>query len=71
MRKPPESELFAHVAQESAARVLCLAFLALALGAAAFHSKGAALALALGAAAFHVARPGPSEALDKATGRRP
>ena len=71
MRKPPESDLFAHMAQAGAARAAFLLFCALALGAAVFHSKGAALAFAIGAAAFHMARPAPSEALDKATGRRP
>ena len=61
--------LVAHVAQEAAARFFAAAFFAAAFFAAAFHGKGPALALALIGGAFHLARPGPSEALDKETGR--
>lgn len=68
-KPPPSAALFGHMAQDSAARLLALAFLVGALWAAAFHGKGAALALGLGAGLFHLARPGPSEALDKETGR--
>lgn len=61
--------LMAHVAQAAAARFLTAAFLVAALVAGLIWGKGPALALALVAGAFYLARPGPSEALDKETGR--
>lgn len=64
-----DSAIFAHIAQERAARALVTLCLVAAFVAAAFHGKGAALALALAAGLFSMARPGPSESLDKATRR--
>ena len=61
--------LVAHVAQEAAARVIAAAFMGAALVALACYGKGPALALAVIGGAFLLARPGPSEALDKESGR--
>lgn len=65
-----DARLFAHVAQERAARVLALSFALFAVGAWAFFDRpGPALALALLAGAYNLARPGPSPDLDRVTGR--
>lgn len=64
-----DARIFAHVAQERAARVLALAFAVFALGAWAFGHSGPALALALMGGAANLARPGPSPDLDRVTGR--
>lgn len=64
-----DSKIFAHIAQERAARALVLFFVGSALAAAATGNPGPALALAFGAGLFNAARPGPTADLDRMTGR--
>lgn len=61
--------LVANIAQEAAARIIAAAFMGAAVLALVFYGKGPALALAFIGGAFLLARPGPSEALDKESGR--
>lgn len=64
-----DPKIFAHIAQERAARILALAFVGSALAAVLSGNPGPALALALGAGLFNAARPGPTADLDRITGR--
>ena len=61
--------LAAHMAQEAAARLIAWAFFAAAIVAGAALGKGPALALGLMGGAFWLARPGPTEELDREAGR--
>lgn len=64
-----DSKLAAHIGQERAARIMAAAFALAALVGLALGYAGPALALALMGGAFNMARPGPSDDLDRMTGR--
>jgi len=69
-RNRTRARLRGHMAAEGAARFLCLAFAPAAAVALFWKGLPHALAFALVAGVAYLARPGPSEELDRKTGRR-